>query len=257
MTAAGNVTYVVDGMTMVGYLARPDGAGPWPAVLIGHDGVGLDGYQRSRADILAEHGYVAFAMDYHGGQTYFGRPEAMLARVMPLLDDTARMLAIGKKAIDVLLAAPDVDHKRLAALGFGAGGRIVLELARAERLSPRSRQFTPVCRGMRTPRIGLASGEQCCCAPAPKIPFAHPRSSSPSVPRCRAPGWIGASPSSAAPSTPFGPSRPHPRVTPAVRWRPFPGWATTPCSRDEGGRQCWNCSVTLCRPRDTVAGWAE
>lgn len=130
MTAAGDVTYVVDGMTMVGYLARPDGAGPWPAVLIGHDGVGLDGYQRSRADILAEHGYVAFAMDYHGGQTYFGRPEAMLARVMPLLDDTARMLAIGKKAIDVLLAAPDVDHKRLAALGFGAGGRIVLELAR-------------------------------------------------------------------------------------------------------------------------------
>ncbi|MEH3139538.1 MAG: dienelactone hydrolase family protein [Mycobacterium kyogaense] len=130
MSAAEDVTYVVDGMTMVGYLARPEGAGPWPAVLIGHDGVGLDSYQRRRADLLSELGYVAFAMDYHGGRTYFGQPEAMLSRVMPLLDDTARMLAIGQKALDVLLVEPGVDHRRLAALGYGAGGRIVLELAR-------------------------------------------------------------------------------------------------------------------------------
>ena len=132
MSAAQDVVYVVDEMTMVGYLARPDGAGPWPAVLIGHDGVGLDTYQRGRADILAKHGYVAFAMDYHGGCTYFGQPQAMLDRVMPLLDDTARMLAIGQKALAILLAVPGVDQQRLAALGYGAGGRIVLELARAE-----------------------------------------------------------------------------------------------------------------------------
>lgn len=131
MSAAQDVVYVIDGMTMVGHLARPDGAGPWPAVLIGHDGVGLDDYQRRRADILAEHGYVAFAMDYHGGRTYFGQPQAMLDRIMPLLDDTARMLAIGRKALDILLAVPGVDQQRLAALGYGAGGRIVLELARA------------------------------------------------------------------------------------------------------------------------------
>lgn len=131
MSVAAEVTYVVDGMTMVGYLARPaGGTGPWPAVLIGHDGVGLDGYQRRRADILAEHGYVAFAMDYHGGRTYFGQPEAMLDRVMPLLGDTERMLAIGRTALDVLLAVPGVDQRRIGALGYGAGGRIVLELAR-------------------------------------------------------------------------------------------------------------------------------
>lgn len=131
MAAAQDVTYLVDGMTMVGHLARPDGEGPWPAVLIGHDGVGLDAYQRRRADILAEHGYIAFAMDYHGGRTYFGQPKAMLDRTMPLLDDTTRMLAIGRAALEILLAVPGVDHRRLAAVGYGAGGRIVLELASA------------------------------------------------------------------------------------------------------------------------------
>ncbi|MBF2029864.1 MAG: dienelactone hydrolase family protein [Oscillatoriales cyanobacterium C42_A2020_001] len=124
------VFYDADGLNMVAHLARPHGEGPWPAVLIGHDGVGLDDYQRGRADDLAAHGYVALAMDFHGGQTFFGRPDAMLARVMPLLADAGRMRAIGRVALDVLLATPDVDANRLLALGYGAGGHIVLELAK-------------------------------------------------------------------------------------------------------------------------------
>jgi dienelactone hydrolase len=99
-------------------------------VLIGHDGVGLDDYQRGRADDLAAHGYVALAMDYHGGQTFFGKPEAMLARTMPLMADVGRMRAIGRIALDALLATPGVDPNRLSALGYGAGGLIILELAK-------------------------------------------------------------------------------------------------------------------------------
>ena len=81
MVITREVTYDVDGLTMVAHLAQPDGTGPWPAVLIGHDGIGLDEYQRGRADDLAENGYLALAMDYHAGRTYFGEPQAMLARV--------------------------------------------------------------------------------------------------------------------------------------------------------------------------------
>lgn len=124
------VRYFVDGLGMFGHLARPDGEGPWPAVLIGHDGVGLDQYQRHRADELAAHGFVALGMDYNAGETFFGRPDAMLARVMPLLGDPRRMEIIGRTALDILLAEPGVDPERIAALGYGAGGRIVLELAR-------------------------------------------------------------------------------------------------------------------------------
>lgn len=131
MVATREVTYDVDGLTMVAHVAQPDGTGPWPSVLIGHDGVGLDDYQRSRADHLAERGYLTLAMDYHAGRTYFGDPQAMLDRVMPLLADPARMHSIGRAALDVLLAVPGADQDRLAALGYGAGGRIVLELASA------------------------------------------------------------------------------------------------------------------------------
>ena len=132
MIVTDDITYAVDGLTMTAHLARPSGTGSWPAVLIGHDGIGLDDYQRGRADVLAEHGYIALAMDYHGGRTFFGDPQAMLARVMPLLSDPDRIHAIGRAALDVLLDVPGVDRGRLAALGYGAGGRIVLELAGAE-----------------------------------------------------------------------------------------------------------------------------
>lgn len=130
MIATSEVTYDADGLTMVAHLAQPHGEGPWPTVLIAHDGVGLHDYQRRRADHLAEHGYVALAMDYHGGQLFLGDPEAMLARVMPLIADADRMQAIGAAALDVLLAVPGADSDRLAAVGYGAGGSIVLELAR-------------------------------------------------------------------------------------------------------------------------------
>ena len=130
MTLTREVAYEVDGLEMIAHLAQPDGPGPWPAILIGHDGVGLDEYQRQRADDLAAHGFLALAMDYHGGEVFFDRPDAMLARVMPLLADVERMQAIGRAALDTLLALPGADPDRIAALGYGAGGQIVLELAR-------------------------------------------------------------------------------------------------------------------------------
>lgn len=130
MITTREVTYDVDGLNMTAHLAQPDSPGPWPAVLIGHDGVGLEEYQRQRADDLAAHGYLALAMDYHGGEVFFNRPDAMLARVMPLLANVERMQAIGRAALDVLLAQPGVDPNRIAALGYGAGGQVVLELAR-------------------------------------------------------------------------------------------------------------------------------
>ncbi len=130
MIETREVIWEVDGLTMIGHLAQPNGSGPWPAVLIGHDGVGLEAYQRQRADDLAMHGYLALAMDYHGGEVFFDRPEAMLARVLPLLGDVERMRTIGHAALEQLLALPGVEPDNIAALGYGAGGQIVLELAR-------------------------------------------------------------------------------------------------------------------------------
>lgn len=132
MIETSEVSYEADGLTMTARLARPGGVGPWPAVVIGHDGIGLHPYQRDRATSLAEQGYLALAMDYHGGGRLFsGDPEGMLARVMPLIADPDRMARIGHAAVRALLAVPGADPDRLAAVGYGAGANIVLATARS------------------------------------------------------------------------------------------------------------------------------
>ncbi|MGA5317528.1 dienelactone hydrolase family protein [Streptomyces pseudogriseolus] len=124
------VEYPADGLTMVGHLALPAGAGRRPAVLIGPEGPGLNDFQRRRADALAELGYVALAFDLHGGR-WFTDPEEMLARCLPLLADPDRLREIGQAALDVLRAEPRTAPDRIAAIGYGTGGAVVLELGRA------------------------------------------------------------------------------------------------------------------------------
>ncbi|MEU5833862.1 dienelactone hydrolase family protein [Streptomyces diacarni] len=124
------VAYPADGLTMVGHLALPAGTDRRPAVLVGPEGMGLSDVERRRADALAASGYVALAFDVHGGR-YLNDPQEMLARCTPLLADPDRMRDIGRAALDVLRAEPRADSDRVAALGYGTGGAIALELGRA------------------------------------------------------------------------------------------------------------------------------
>lgn len=130
-TTATEIEYEADGRTMIGRLAVPAGEGRHPAVLLAHEGPGLDDHQRSRADQLAELGYVAFALDYQGG----GRPmtdrQAMMARLDGLWHDPERTRGLARAGLDILLAQPRVDTARVAAIGYCFGGHLALELARA------------------------------------------------------------------------------------------------------------------------------
>ena len=68
MATTRDISYEADGRTMVGTLALPEGTDLRPGVLVCHEGPGLDDHARSRAVRLADElGYVAFALDYHGG----------------------------------------------------------------------------------------------------------------------------------------------------------------------------------------------
>src|SRR5215207_7298593 len=73
-----DLQYGADGTTMMGRLALTGGSGKRPAVVIAHGGPGLPDHQRRRADRLAELGYVAFALDYHGGGRFISDRDEML-----------------------------------------------------------------------------------------------------------------------------------------------------------------------------------
>src|SRR3954451_16562103 len=129
MPSERDVEYVVDGHTMIGRLAVPDGDGQRPGVLIAHEANGLDDYQKSRARQLADLGYVGFALDYQGGGA---PPERSVAGArMTELADATKLRAMGHAALEILLAEPRVDRDKIAAIGYCFGGALVLDLARS------------------------------------------------------------------------------------------------------------------------------
>jgi dienelactone hydrolase len=128
MVTTRDVEYPAGGLTMRGRLALPDGTDPRPGVLIAHEANGLDDHQRSRPEQLAELGYVAFALDYHG--VVYTDTGPMMARVGQLGSDVDQVRALAGAGLDVLCAEPRVDQSRVAAVGYCFGGAMVLELGR-------------------------------------------------------------------------------------------------------------------------------
>ena len=123
--------YQANGLALRGTLAVPDGVGPFPGVLIGHEGPGLDDIQRARAADIAQLGYVGLALDYHGQHSPFTDRAAMMARLDHLSAHPDETRALGAAALDALLAEPAVDRSRVAAIGYCYGATITLELARS------------------------------------------------------------------------------------------------------------------------------
>jgi len=122
------ISYEVGGKSFTGYLADGSGGRRSPGILVAHEGPGLTGHVKERARMLAELGYVAFALDLYG-ETNLPLERAK-ALVRELRADLASLRARTQAALDVLSAHPGVDPRRTAAIGFCFGGTAVLELAR-------------------------------------------------------------------------------------------------------------------------------
>ena len=131
MVQVRQLEYQANGLALHGTLAVPDGAGPFPGVLIGHEGPGLDDIQRARAADIAQLGYIGLALDYHGQHSPFTDRAAMMARLDHLSAHPDETRALGAAALDVLLAEPAIDGSRMAAIGYCYGATITLELARS------------------------------------------------------------------------------------------------------------------------------
>lgn len=130
MVHVRTVEYESTGLALRGTLAVPDGDGPFPGVLIGHEGPGLDKVQRARAADIAALGYVGMALDYHGPHAPFSSREQMMSRLDHLSAHPDEARALGRAALEVLSAEPAVDASRIAAIGYCYGATVALELGR-------------------------------------------------------------------------------------------------------------------------------
>ena len=129
MIKTTDIEYKTDGKTFTGFLADGSNGKRVPGILVAHEGGGMTGHPKERAKMLAELGYVAFAMD-----TFGERPASMeqaMGFVRGLMGDLPTLRKRALTALDIVKAQSNVDPKRMAGIGFCFGGTTVLELARS------------------------------------------------------------------------------------------------------------------------------
>lgn len=107
-----------------GYLAVPDGSGPWPGVVMLQDVLGLTLELRGLADHMANHGYLVFAPDLYEGRGITCVRQAMLAAARRAGHTFERI----EQARKYLVAQPDCTGK-VGVIGFCIGGNFALTLA--------------------------------------------------------------------------------------------------------------------------------
>lgn len=113
-------TCVADGKPLQGILVKPEGKGPFPALLISH---GLGGNARQfalpKAREFAKLGMVCIATDYTHSQPKGDRSEFGAS------DENVRR---AKACLAILKSIPEVDGKRMAAYGNSMGAFLTIRL---------------------------------------------------------------------------------------------------------------------------------
>jgi dienelactone hydrolase len=131
MVEGKDVQYSAGGTVLKGYLAyNKNIKGKRPAVLVVHEWWGLNDYARKRANMLAELGYVALAVDMYGEGKQAMHPDDAGKFSSELMKDFDVAKARFMAALGFLKGRQAVDPERIAAIGYCFGGGVVLNMAR-------------------------------------------------------------------------------------------------------------------------------
>lgn len=128
MIETADIDYDIGGRKFTGFLADGSNGRKVPGIVVAHEGPGLTNHPKDRAKMLAELGYVAFAMDTYGERPGIERAKTL---VRGLMADLPTLRKRANAALELVKHHPNVDRKRTAAIGFCFGGATVLELARS------------------------------------------------------------------------------------------------------------------------------
>lgn len=126
------IDYSVGGTTFKGYLAYDSAnSGKRPGVLVVHEWWGHNDYVRERADMLAELGYTALALDMYGDGKLAEHPQDAGKFAKEVMSNMDTMQKRFEAALQQLKAHASVKADDIAAIGYCFGGGVVLNMARS------------------------------------------------------------------------------------------------------------------------------
>ena len=122
---SSSAEFNTNGQTAQGFLARPEGDGPFPGIIVVQEWWGLDDHIKDVAQRFAGEGFAAFAPDLYHGKAASEPGEAQ--KLMMALD-------INRASRELVAAAEDLSRQPfvgggIGATGFCMGGGLALTLA--------------------------------------------------------------------------------------------------------------------------------
>jgi dienelactone hydrolase len=152
---AEDVAYTVGEEAFTGYWAEAENVKG--LVLIVHDWDGMDDYERQRADMLAEMGYNAFALDMFGDGTPTETMDHRRAATGALYQDRERMRALIEAGAEQALARSGTES--MVVIGYCFGGAVALEMARSD-MADRASGYATFHGGLSTPEGQSWDGDE-------------------------------------------------------------------------------------------------
>src|SRR5436853_2585570 len=129
MTQVAQMTSFQSGSRQLeGYMAHPEGDGPFPGIVVIHEIYGLNENMKEISRRFAAQGYVALAVDLFAGRN---RAICMFRLMGGLLLNSLNNSSIHdlKAALTFLSEQPGVDDSRLGAVGYCMGGSYAIAWA--------------------------------------------------------------------------------------------------------------------------------
>lgn len=124
------ITYKQGDTTLEGFLAYDAAvSGKRPGVLVVHQWLGLTDYEKHRAEMLAQLGYVAFCADIYGKDSRPHNVQEAGAEAGKFKSDRQLLRARVNAGLEELKKNELVDPQHIAAIGYCFGGTTVSELA--------------------------------------------------------------------------------------------------------------------------------
>jgi dienelactone hydrolase len=124
------VNYSSDGTNLKGYIAYDENMeGERPGVIVVHEWWGHNQYARKRAEMLAELGYVALAIDMFGNGKQANHPDDAMKFVTEVANNMEAAKARFEAGINLLKEQHQTDSEHIAAIGYCFGGGVVLRMA--------------------------------------------------------------------------------------------------------------------------------